>query len=393
MQLSYLNSLVKILSSINEKKTLLLIDEYYTETPFKKNSECIDIKKFLNENFSKDITIVKGSEDLEDVKDDNFELIINIHYSTKYSSQVDFINQVLKKIKLDGFFLNILPFVGFVNYNCQTYNPSIFNKLNLNKNFLFKYFSLVDNYGNQIVIENTFLNQFFLQTTEKKNQNHLDEVYRKIVVTMKDVSILCLSKINKLECINNYIYTPERLPHHLSGHGFKTWVDKGALKKILEKIKVNSFIDIGCGPGGMVYHAKKIGLDAIGVDGDSSIMRSNENLFVIHDYCLGSYLPKKNFDLGWSVEFLEHVDERFQKNYFETFKKCKYIFITHAPENSKGYNHVNLKDSDYWINVFEKYDFKYEPNLTKDIRSASTIEKNFIREYGLFFSNLNLLEK
>ena len=51
MQLSYLNSLVKILSSINEKN-FLLIDEYYTETPFKK-LERIDIKKFLNENFSK----------------------------------------------------------------------------------------------------------------------------------------------------------------------------------------------------------------------------------------------------------------------------------------------------------------------------------------------------
>ena len=97
MQLSYLNSLVKILSSINEKKTLLLIDEYYTETPFKKNSECTDIKEFLNKNFSKDITIIEGSEDIDDIKDDDFELIINNHYSTKYSSQVDFINQVLKK--------------------------------------------------------------------------------------------------------------------------------------------------------------------------------------------------------------------------------------------------------------------------------------------------------
>ena len=83
----------------------------------------------------------------------------------------------------------------------------------------------------------------------------------------------------------------------------------------------------------------------------------------------------------------------FKKIILKLFKKCKYIFITHAPENNKGYNHVNLKDSDYWINVFEKYDFKYEPNLTKDIRNSSTIEKNFIREYGLFFSNLNLLEK
>ena len=84
---------------------------------------------------------------------------------------MDFINQVLKKIKLGGFFLNILPFVGFVNYNCQTYNPSIFNKLNLNKNFLFKYFSLVDNYGNQIVIENTFLNQFFYKPLKKKSKS------------------------------------------------------------------------------------------------------------------------------------------------------------------------------------------------------------------------------
>ena len=133
MQLSYLNSLVKILSLSKEKKTLLLIDKYYTETPFKKNSECIDIRNFFEKNLSKDLTIVECSEDIEDIKDDNFELVINNHYSTKYSSQVDFINQILKKIKPDGFFLNILPFVGFVNYNCQTYNPSIFNKLNLNK--------------------------------------------------------------------------------------------------------------------------------------------------------------------------------------------------------------------------------------------------------------------
>ena len=210
---------------------------------------------------------------------------------------------------------------------------------------------------------------------------------------MNDISIICLSKIKKLDFLNNSTYIPDRLPHHLSGHGFKTWVDKGALNKILEIIEVNSFIDIGCGPGGMVHHAKKIGLDTIGIDGDTSIKRTDENLFVIHDYCLGPYLPEKIFDLGWSVEFLEHVDEKFQKNYFETFKKCKYILITHAPENSKGYNHVNLKNSDYWINVFEKYDFKYERNFTKTIRNASTIEKNFIREYGLFFSNLNFLEK
>ena len=390
MQIKYLNAIIKILEKFKQKKTLLLIDEYYTETTFKKDTECKDIKSYLEEHFSKNLKIIHSSENLKDLEGLNFDLIINSHFSANYSDQIEFVNQIFKYGKVSSFFLNILPFTGFINYNCQTYNPIIFEKLNINDNFLFEYFSFIDNYGNQLVIQNNFLDKLFSQTTENKNQNHLDEVYKNIVASKKDTSMICLSKIRKINPINNPNFIPKRLPHYLSGHGLKTWVDKGALNKILEIIKVKSLVDIGCGPGGVVYYAKKIGLDAIGIDGDSSINRVDENLFVIHDYCLGPYIPDKIFDLGWSVEFLEHVEEKFQKNYFETFKKCKYIFITHAPENSKGYNHVNLKDSNYWIDVFKKYSFEYQSELTQLIRSSSTIEKNFVKEYGLFFSNKDL---
>ena len=99
------------------------------------------------------------------------------------------------------------------------------------------------------------------------------------------------------------------------------------------------------------------------------------------------FVPLKKYDLGWSVEFLEHVDKKFENNYFETFKKCKYVFVTHAPKNAIGYNHVNLQDSLYWIELFKKNNFEYLENLTQLIRRSSTIEKDFIRKYGLFFKN------
>ena len=40
----------------------------------------------------------------------------------------------------------------------------------------------------------------------------------------------------------------------------------------------------------------------------------------------------------------------------------------------------DLKESNYWIDVFEKYSFEYQPVLTQLIRSSSTIEKNFVKE-------------
>ena len=61
--------------------------------------------------------------------------------------------------------------------------------------------------------------------------------------------------------------------------------------------------------------------------------------------------------------------------------------MTHAPKNARGYNHVNLQDSLYWIELFKTNNFEYLENLTQLIRRSSTIEKDFIRKYGLFFKN------
>mgnify|MGYP001283367014 CR=1 FL=1 len=386
MQIQLINYVIKILDRYKNKKTLLLIDNYYLAAPFNTSTECKDLKTYLIQNFTSEILIIDTVEQFHEVQD-KFDLVINFHFSSKFSNQIDFINQVFEFSKLSGGFLNVLPFFGFVNYNSQNYNPVIFKQLNLNNNFSYSYFAFVDNFGNRIEIENKFLDKFFYQTTQKKKQNNIDFINKKIIMSMTDFSIISLSSITKLDPIKSFYFAPKRLAHHLSGHGMKTWVDEGAFNKIKDFFDIKSFLDIGCGPGGMVDYVNDCGIEALGIDGDDSIIRKKNHLFVTHDFCKSSYVPSKSYDLGWSVEFLEHVDKEFEVNYLKTFEKCKYVFVTHAPKNTKGYNHVNLEDSNYWIELFIKNNFEYLENITQEIRRSSTIEKNFIREHGLFFKN------
>ena len=194
-------------------------------------------------------------------------------------------------------------------------------------------------------------------------------------------------KINKLDEISLDFLRPNRLGHHLSGHSNKTWVDEGAFNKIREIIFVGSMVDVGCGPGGMVKFTKSLGIKSIGVDGDNSIIREIEEDFYLHDYSKGFFETNLYFDLCWCVEFLEHVDALYTDNYFDTFKKCRYVFCTFAPKGKGGYHHVNTQDEAYWIETFEKFDFKYQEEETKAIRASSTINKNFIRKHGLLFKN------
>ena len=177
-------------------------------------------------------------------------------------------------------------------------------------------------------------------------------------------------------------------PKHLGGHDNKTWLDKGALSYLVTNLKVKSYLDIGCGPGGMIKLAESMDLKAYGIDGDPTLKFNNLDVLK-HDYTKGESAFDQAVDLAWSVEFLEHVDERYQEHYMKDFQKAKYVFVTHAPIGKKGHHHVNCQSSEYWIDVFEKYGFKHERKHTENVRIHSTMPREFVKETGLVFSNLN----
>jgi cyclopropane fatty-acyl-phospholipid synthase-like methyltransferase len=184
------------------------------------------------------------------------------------------------------------------------------------------------------------------------------------------------------------------LPDHLGGHKNKTHLDEGSLNHMIRILKVKSMLDIGCGPGGMVGLARSKGLDAYGIDGDFVVERSDDvkKYITIHDYEKGSSGFEKEVDLIWSVEFVEHVWEKYQENYMKDFQKGKFVIMSFAPPGKPGHHHVNCNTEEYWKNVFKKYGFQYDANLTRMIKEVSTLNvtgkfahKAFIKNYGLCF--------
>lgn len=193
--------------------------------------------------------------------------------------------------------------------------------------------------------------------------------------------------------------TMNNVPDHLGGHMNKTHVDRGTLEYIHNRFDIKSMFDIGCGPGGMYYLAKEFGIDYSGFDGDPSFDRIGNisitvapmNVVTIIDFTKDrvSYrMPAGTIDLAWSVEFLEHVEERFMDNYMSAFRYCKYVVATAAPPGYPGHHHVNCRTEEYWHGAFAANGFKYNHKITQEIRDASTMAKPFMQRTGMFFERM-----
>jgi len=181
-----------------------------------------------------------------------------------------------------------------------------------------------------------------------------------------------------------------QLPSHLGGHENETHIDRGALRYLIDNLEIKSVVDIGCGLGGMIQCCLNEGIeDVIGLDGDFTIERPDQIALrtAIHDFTTGPYHLDKIYDLAWTVEFVEHVEEKYMQNFIDVFKQCKYVLMTHAFPGQPGHHHVNCQHADYWLNVMEKNGFEPRPYTLQNVRAASTMKERYVRQQSLFFKN------
>jgi len=189
------------------------------------------------------------------------------------------------------------------------------------------------------------------------------------------------------------VVSETKLPDHLGGHMNKTHVDVGVLEIFKSMSECKSFIDVGCGPGGQVQTAARLDFErCVGVDGDWTVLPKNvydqKTTFYLHDFTKEPVQRDLGyFDLAWSVEFLEHVEEKYIPNYMILFQRSKYIVVTHALPGQAGHHHVNCQEPKYWVDKFAEYDIIYDEALTTKVREASTMAKPFIKRTGLAFVN------
>lgn len=119
-----------------------------------------------------------------------------------------------------------------------------------------------------------------------------------------------------------------------------------------------------------------------GIDGDASVATEKT---IVHDFTLGAVKLPRDYSLAWSVEFLEHVEERFLPNVFSAFLRCDAAFVTHALPGKYGHHHVNCQPQEYWVEKFREYGFAFQPKHTQYVRQHSTMRREFARNTGMLF--------
>ena len=169
-----------------------------------------------------------------------------------------------------------------------------------------------------------------------------------------------------------------------------TWCP-GLWDWLIEEHGVRTMLDVGCGLGYAMKYFYEHGCEVFGVDGSPSAIENNvmKDHVDQHDFSLAPWAPEKNYDLVWSSEFLEHIEEKYMGNYLLAFSKAiKFVVVTYAVPGQGGYHHVNENTEAYWSENFKLIDIALDRELTMTARSlvpSEGVEGKQFRNKGMVF--------
>lgn len=148
------------------------------------------------------------------------------------------------------------------------------------------------------------------------------------------------------------------------------------------RFKPRSMLDVGAGEARAARYFLDRGVEAWAIDG-SPVAREAAvvppDRYILHDFEKDSQRVLLDstacaFDLIWSCEFVEHVEERFACNFLAIFARAKVVAMTHAIPEQEGHHHVNCQPAEYWIERMADYNFKLD-------RTGTEFSRNLCRDY------------
>ena len=164
---------------------------------------------------------------------------------------------------------------------------------------------------------------------------------------------------------------------HDNRPNFGTFCDTSEVNKWIEKYKIRSVIDYGCGKGAMVFNLKKKYPDK-----------------EIYGYDPGhpdfSIPPSKKYDMLFTTDVMEHIEPRYLSSVLEhindLFTNIGYFYIATSPAKKKlpdGRNaHLIVEGPDFWREkIQKKIDGKI---IWEDIVERSFTSKGNFGEVKLF---------
>lgn len=160
---------------------------------------------------------------------------------------------------------------------------------------------------------------------------------------------------------------------------------------LMLRYRIESVLDVGCGYGHSMKWFSDMRLAVTGVEGWRDALDGHllPGMTIAHDYTLGpAPLANATFDMGWSAEFLEHVDEQFIPHYMQDFKRCRLIVVTHAEPGQNGHHHVTLHDDKWWVDMFARHGFQFDPCESALLRLTDRWKSGWGRRTLMVFHRL-----
>jgi len=139
---------------------------------------------------------------------------------------------------------------------------------------------------------------------------------------------------------------------------------RAVIPVITSLLKPKSIVDFGCGLGSWLRVFKDSGIDKIlGLDGywvdrtkiETSVIDNFKEVDLEKEIKL-----KEKFDLAISLEVAEHLHKESADIFIENLTNASDIIVFSAAVPMQGgQNHINEQPLTYWVNLFDKYNYKF----------------------------------
>lgn len=180
------------------------------------------------------------------------------------------------------------------------------------------------------------------------------------------------------------------VPAYAQGSCGVTHVDAGLLEYFRDQHDCRSMLDVGCGPGGQVQVARELGYRALGVDVDFTLYRKPGVALI--DCCVQPITLPVPADLVWSVECAEHIPPECVDAYIRTLTDNAGRFIVMTASQQVMPLHVSVHPVEWWVErITASGQFFHDPEFSRVVAAHSTMQREFLRETGLFFWRISWL--
>jgi tryptophanyl-tRNA synthetase len=152
--------------------------------------------------------------------------------------------------------------------------------------------------------------------------------------------------------------------------------------------KDNTVFDIGCGRGTYLQYLKDVGfMDLSGIEG-SKLDSFDFDDILCADLTHPIFIPQKGNVI--SIEVFEHIPPEFESVFVDNIcRLCdNKLVLSVAVEDQPGIGHVNCKNNDYVINLFQGKGFWFNKEKTEEVRSTVEDHVSYLRKTLMVFEKI-----